>query len=425
MAAANDRLLSTFVKSFKDTDSSYGGYDYTFVDGDPPSSYICLICTLVSRDPHQVSCCYNIYCKSCLDKHRKKSSRNGRFSCPACRKLLDLRSYFKDGRMEREIKGLKVRCTIEECDWKGTISDIEAHVVACPYRMVDCSLGCGEKIDRREMEAHLKDCPKRIVSCQYCKDEGPHDIITSDAHLDECYSYPVECCHEGCEEIKARCLLEYHEQSCPKAVVFCEYSHLGCDKVLKREEQEKHNEESVKEHLQMAIKRVDSLQMKSIGNSSSQVFKMTNPSSYKYNDQVWYSPSFYTSPGGYKMMLCVYANGYGKGKGTHLSCYTVLVPGEYDDELGWPFQGEVTVELLNQHEDKNHKKLVIKYDQSTPEDCKKRVTKNKVSDKWGEDQFFAHSDFQLILHANYGFLGRWYFRVSAKVTSKTKPWLVL
>ncbi|XP_003383553.1 PREDICTED: TNF receptor-associated factor 4-like [Amphimedon queenslandica] len=422
MAAANETWGSLL-------DNSYGGYDYTFVDGDPPSNYICLICTLVSRDPHQVSCCYNIYCKSCLDKHRKKSSWNGRFSCPACRELLDTRSYFKDGRLEREIKALQVQCTIEECDWKGTISDIEAHVMICPYRMVDCSLGCGEKIRYKEVEAHLlSDCPKRKVSCQYCKKEGPHDIITSSAHLNECRYYPIKCSNEGCEFIRERFWFTHHEQNCPKAIIYCEYSNLGCKKLIKREEQEKHNEESMKEHLQMAVKRVDTLQtkcagVKCAGSSSSHVFKMNDPSSYRYNDLVWYSPSFYTSPGGYKMMLCVYANGRGRGKGTHVSCYTSLVPGEYDDELQWPFEGEVTVELLNRYEDENHKKLIIKYDDSTPEDCKERVTKT-MSQRWGKDQFFAHSDFQMMWDVDYGFLGPWYFRVSARVTSKTKPWLV-
>ena len=420
MAAANETWGSL-------SDSSYGGYDYTFVDGDPPSNYICLICTLVSCDPHQVSCCYNIYCKSCLDKHRKKSSRNGKFRCPACRALLDSRSYFKDGRMEREIKALKVQCTIdEECDWQGTISDIEAHVMACPYRMVDCSLGCGEKIRYKEVEAHLSDCPKRIGSCQYCNKEGPHDFISSSAHLDKCSSYPIKCCNEGCEYTQERFWFTHHEQNCPKAIVYCEYSNLGCDKLIKREEQEKHNEESMKEHLQMAIKRVDTLQTKCAGmkcsGSSSQVLKMNDSHSYKYDDLVRYSPSFYTSPGGYKMMLCVYANGHRRGKGTHMSCYTVLVPGEYDDELGWPFQGEVTVELLNQNVDENHKKLIIKYDHSTPEDCKERVTKT-MSQKWGKDRFIAHSD-PGFRDFTYGFLGPWYFRVSARVTSKTKPWLV-
>ena len=422
MAAANESLLSSFDKRFEDPDNSYGGYDYTFVDGDPPNNYICLICTLVSRDPHQVSCCYNIYCKSCLDKHRKKASRNKTFSCPACRRLLDSKSYFKDGRMEREIKSLKVRCTIEECDWQGTIGDIETHLVICPYQMVDCSLACGQKIHYKEMEAHLRDCPKRIVSCQYCKEEGPHNVIKSSVHLDKCSFYPVKCYNEGCEKIRKRIVLKYHEKRCPKAIVYCEHSNLGCDKLIKREDQEKHNEESMKEHLQMAIKRVDTLQMKCAGSSSSQVFKMNRSSSYKYNDLVWHSPSFYTSSGGYKMMLCVYANGYGFGKGTHMSCYIVLVPGEYDDELEWPFQGEVTVELLNQRKDRHHKKLIIKYDHSTPKDCKKRVTKT-MSQSWGEDQFIALSDPEFKGLA-YGFLGSRYFRVSVRVTSKTKPWLV-
>ena len=69
----------------------------------------------------------------------------------------------------------------------------------------------------------------------------------------------------------------------------------------------------------------------------------------------WYSPGLYTSPGGYKVCLCVNANGYGDGKGTHVSCFVCL---KYDDTLEWPFQGVVTVELLNQLEDTKTKPWV-------------------------------------------------------------------
>ena len=38
----------------------------------------------------------------------------------------------------------------------------------------------------------------------------------------------------------------------------------------------------------------------------------------------------------------------------HVSCYICLMTGQYDDTLEWPFQGKVTMELLNQMEGVNH-----------------------------------------------------------------------
>ena len=42
------------------------------------------------------------------------------------------------------------------------------------------------------------------------------------------------------------------------------------------------------------------------------------------------------------------------GSGTHLSVYAQLMRGEYDNELEWPFEGDIRVELLNWRADKNH-----------------------------------------------------------------------
>ena len=64
------------------------------------------------------------------------------------------------------------------------------------------------------------------------------------------------------------------------------------------------------------------------------------------------------------MYLDIYPNGNGDGKNTHVSLYVCLMSGEYDDALEWPFQEEVTMELLNQLEDKNHMKTVVKFNES-------------------------------------------------------------
>ncbi|XP_070593917.1 TNF receptor-associated factor 1-like isoform X2 [Erythrolamprus reginae] len=61
-----------------------------------------------------------------------------------------------------------------------------------------------------------------------------------------------------------------------------------------------------------------------------------------------YSPPFYTSRYGYKLCLKLYLNGDGTGTGTHLSLFLVLMKGEYDFQLKWPFQHKVTFTLLDQ-----------------------------------------------------------------------------
>ena len=61
-----------------------------------------------------------------------------------------------------------------------------------------------------------------------------------------------------------------------------------------------------------------------------------------------YSPPFYTSIHGYRMCLRCYLYGDGQGKGTHISLFVVLMKGEYDDLLAWPFSHRVSLSLINQ-----------------------------------------------------------------------------
>ncbi|XP_078489865.1 TNF receptor-associated factor 3-like [Ciona intestinalis] len=67
-----------------------------------------------------------------------------------------------------------------------------------------------------------------------------------------------------------------------------------------------------------------------------------------------YSQPFYTSRYGYKMCARVYLNGDGMGKGTHVSLFFVLMKGEYDNILPWPFRQKVTLMLLDQGLDRRH-----------------------------------------------------------------------
>ena len=68
-----------------------------------------------------------------------------------------------------------------------------------------------------------------------------------------------------------------------------------------------------------------------------------------------YSPPFYTGRNGYKMCIRAYLNGDGTGEGTHLSFFFVLMRGEYDPLLQWPFEPRVSLIFVDQ----DHLKHVV------------------------------------------------------------------
>ena len=76
-----------------------------------------------------------------------------------------------------------------------------------------------------------------------------------------------------------------------------------------------------------------------------------------------YSPPFYTGRNGYKMCIRAYLNGDGIGFKTHLSLFFVLMRGEYDPLLKWPFEHKVSLILVDQ----DHRKHIVQTFKPTPE----------------------------------------------------------
>ena len=61
-----------------------------------------------------------------------------------------------------------------------------------------------------------------------------------------------------------------------------------------------------------------------------------------------YSPPFYVGRFGYKVCARLYPNGDGMGKGTHLSMFFVVMRGEYDALLPWPFIQKIHFRVIDQ-----------------------------------------------------------------------------
>lgn len=68
---------------------------------------------------------------------------------------------------------------------------------------------------------------------------------------------------------------------------------------------------------------------------------------YQTYNSLFLSDPFYSHPGGYKMVVIVRPNGVGDKIRSHVSLHVHLLPGEFDDQLHWPFSGKVTVQAYN------------------------------------------------------------------------------
>ncbi|CAF1027879.1 unnamed protein product [Adineta ricciae] len=66
------------------------------------------------------------------------------------------------------------------------------------------------------------------------------------------------------------------------------------------------------------------------------------------------SPVFYSSPTGYKICLCLHPNGNDSAQHTHMSLYFVLMRGEYDSILTFPFCFKMIFCLIDQTGKQQH-----------------------------------------------------------------------
>ena len=113
----------------------------------------------------------------------------------------------------------------------------------------------------------------------------------------------------------------------------------------------------------------------------------------KENEAQLYTDPFYTAQGGYKMTLCVYPNGHGSGKGTHISAYICLMKGGNDHNLPFPISGIFTIKLLNWKQDTGHVVKTVLFDETISLECRQQVTTGqRAAAGWGHDGFLSHTE---------------------------------
>ena len=325
------------------------------------------------------------------------------------------------------------------CEWEGTVGTLEEHMAVCQFTPVPCPKQCKNTILllRKDLDHHINnECPNRDCECEYCGKKGTYANITQ-IHYVVCDKKIVPCPNEGCTETMKHHMIKDHvEDDCEYTEVSCKYVNIGCVIKLKREDMRAHEEDD-KIHLHLALGAVVELKDKNsrleyglqLVNQKIKLslreeremwkeqeltlmtFKLTNYQHKVENKKYFMSPSFYTSPEGYHMSAKVCANGYGDGKGTHVSVYAYIVEGKNDSKLKWPFIGKV---LLNQLKDDNHHIKTVSV----------KMEHNVQVGKGCGYLFIPHSELDHNPSNNTQYLkdDTLYFRVSVKVPDH-KPWL--
>ena len=97
---------------------------------------------------------------------------------------------------------------------------------------------------------------------------------------------------------------------------------------------------------------------------------------------------------GYKCKLQLFPNGHAEGENTHLSFFLILMKGEYDAMLTWPFHKKVTMMLIDQQEKaKDRENIAMSFiTTGFPESFGRPVNDENIGN--GYRQFVSHEKLQ-------------------------------
>uniref|UniRef100_A0A8C3I602 TNF receptor-associated factor n=2 Tax=Emydidae TaxID=8476 RepID=A0A8C3I602_CHRPI len=368
-----------------------GGYKEKFVNT-VEDKYKCEKCHLILCNPKQTECGHR-FCETCINALLSSSNPK----CTACQENIVKDKVFKDNCCRRELLALQIYCRNENkgCNELLTLAQLLMHLRNdCQFEELSCHRAdCREKILRKDLPDHVeKTCKYRETTCKYCKSQVP--MITLQKHEDtDCPSVAVSCPHkcsvtsllrsERVIDNQAEKLKELDKEIRPfrqnweeadimkSSVESLQNRVSELESVDKTAGQGARNtavlETQLSRHDQMLsvhdIRLADmDLRFQVLETASYNGVLIWKIRDYKRRKQEavmgktlsLYSQPFYTGYFGYKMCARVYLNGDGMGKGTHLSLFFVIMRGEYDALLPWPFKQKVTLMLMDQGASRRH-----------------------------------------------------------------------
>ena len=295
----------------------------------------CPICRQILRKPHEATCCGKVFCYTCISRAKENSPR-----CPACQGEKYQLYYSKN--VEQSLKELNVRCENYEdgCKWTGELGQYDSHlnlnsqwdkrIDGCQHAKIECHNRCGEAIQRHHILLHeMEECSQK---------QDDHTELEKSL-----YAYIQKLMHEISQKD-------------------AEIAELKSKFYTSKKEAYPITSDPDESATVVPVQRI-----------------ITNFT----ERQEFVSEPFYTHSGGYKMCLWVFPNGYGDAENKYLSLFTCFMQGENDAELKWPFRGNITVQLVDQVHNRDHRERVISYDDANFSYAQ-RLTFGYKSKGWGQ-----------------------------------------
>ena len=389
--------------------------------------------------------CREYFQRRHVHAHESESCPQRPFSCDYCE---DYKSVNEDVVTNHwpVCKCYPVPCP-NECGVSPERQNVETHVnTVCPLTVVNCDFhyaGCEVQLVRKDMPAHLVEGlvthlsllalhNQQLTQVTLQQKESLEELKKENEVLKEKVNKnnkdvarEVAGLKESLEKSQLK-IQELEREKQAQAIVTAKSKHDIEALTLKvNEELEREVAELRRQHDQDKVLLL---------HQYIHVFPIrlviTNFTEKKSNNRVWHSLPFYTHPQGYKLCLMVYANGRsndeGDGEGTHVSMYANVMRGAFDDNLKWPFQGSVVLQLCNQLEDKRHCGHIISFREAADPKAISRVTGREIAEsECGTPTLIAHNDlnFNAVNNCQYLKDDCLHFRIIV-VESLSEPWVL-
>ena len=356
-------------------DLAVTGFECEFVE--KPQEYLqssCPICLLILREPYQVTCCGNSFCRACIQKIKTKNK-----PCPTCNKE-NFTDYSNLG-LQRPLYGFKVYCCNKDdgCDWQGELGQLDKHLnlnpdkdkqeIGCAYTRVKC-LHCSELYQRCLIKCHqTSECLLRPFSCEMCKEfKSTYDNVSKN-HAPSCKCRPVECPNTCGNTLQHQELEEHLSSVCPLSMVECEFSHAGCDVKMHRKDLPSHLSESMVTHMSLLAREnkkqnseitqlvrdnenqsVEIKKLKSELELTRSIISPVPPIDFKLREGESSQP-FYSHIGGYKLKVTIEWNFF------LFLTFTML---ESEFEVKSRYKLSITAMVIDQVNNKDHETCNVK-----------------------------------------------------------------
>ncbi|CAI8057731.1 TNF receptor-associated factor 3, partial [Geodia barretti] len=279
------------------------------------------------------------------------------FQCPVCQEKIDPtkpQQFFPDKSCQNDMKTFQVKCG---CGWQGPLLDWEAHQQTCPANDLPESATL-QVAEVRKMRSEVTELKKMVVTTK----SKVESLTTQVQEVKEL----VQGAQFGGGGGGGGGAVGAEATPTTKRLSD-KYTQLNdiVSQLVADVEQHKGTitqMTSAVDKLNQSIPRYDSIleelnlkiEIMEVKSTTGVYIWKVNELQRRYQDArigktvSLYSPPFYTTIHGYRLCLRCYLYGDGQGKGTHISLFVVLMRGEYDDLLAWPFSHRVSLSLINQ-----------------------------------------------------------------------------